>query len=183
MPYTEAYVPIGHFPLGPATVSEFQCSWCNWQHMHARHTQKIHLYHWAVTDTSTATTMQSEDYYIVLPSNKKTCKISILGQPNGATKGLQDRTCWGFFRIKASTIAKKRWLFFCLVINALGKKKKTFYASHKHSTCLIFQAWKDLIAYCRPHITFSADLILLSCILQRTNIIKCMLTQNKLFHV
>lgn len=181
MLYREAYVPIGHFPLGPATVSEFQCLWCNWQHMHARHTQKIHHYYWAVTDTSIAATVQP-DYYTVLPSNKKTCKISLLGQQNGYTTGLQDSTRCEFFRIKALTIAKKRWLFFCLVINALEKKNFFCMFPHKHCICLIFQAGEYLIAYCRPHITSSADLILLSCILQRTNIIKYMSTQNKLFH-
>lgn len=126
--HRHAYVPIGHLPLGPAIVSEFQCLWCNRQNTYTRHTQKIHLYHWAVTDTSTAATFQSEDNYIALPSNKKPCKISLLGQQNGFTKGLQDWTWWGFSRIKALTIAKKRWHFFCLVINALGKK--TFLCFH-----------------------------------------------------
>lgn len=144
MLYREAYVPIGHFPLGPATVSEFQCLWCNWQHMHARHTQKIHHYYWAVTDTSIAATVQP-DYYTVLPSNKKTCKISLLGQQNGYTTGLQDSTRCEFFRIKALTIAKKRWLFFCLVINAL-EKKIFLYVSTQALHMLNFSSWR--IPYC-----------------------------------
>lgn len=181
MPYTEAYVPIGHFPIGLATVSEFQCLWCNWQHMHKRHPENsslplgydryLYSIYSAVRRLLHCITFKQKD---------------LQGFPFRSTKwihkGFARLNMLGFFQDQSLNSCKEKMTFLLSCCKYIGKKNLSMFP-HKHSTCLIFQAWKDLIAYCRPHITSSADLILLSCILQRTNIIKYIFIQNKLFHV
>ena len=114
--------PQGISPLVPVMLSESQCLWVTKAVVTGSictqvTPRKLILNCLAVPDTSTAAKKAVKRLSHCTSFKQKPYKFSLTGHPNEVTKALQDWTCWGFFRNRFSTTAKKRCLLSCCTCN------------------------------------------------------------------